>query len=172
MDGIIFDDCPRRGNGDPKRSDQMKRRQENRCVYCGMPKRADGELLGLACDACQQKRWAELKLTEQQHRVIQGIANGKQDKEIADEMEISIDGVKRHIRPIAHKLAVRYNRVLLTRCYMEGQKYLTRIDCTIGHGLGSAPAAPHPVIDTPLKGTPRNGTPRKGSQPKHTARIG
>ena len=146
MDGTVFNDCPRHGDGEPKQRDQLKRRRENRCVYCGTPKPHDEEALGLACnkDECQKKRSAELKLTDKQYQVIRGIANGRQNKEIADEMGITIDGVKKHLTAIAHKLGVRCNRALLTRCYIGLQSYL----------------------DTPLKRTRRKKTPCKSIPPK------
>jgi DNA-binding NarL/FixJ family response regulator len=123
----VYNDCPRHGNGEPKRPDQLKRRQENRCVYCGTSKSESLDLLGPACSNkdCQEKRWAESKLTDKQECVIKGIFDGWQDKEIADKIHVkTVDGVRPHKRAIAKKFGVRCDRVLLARCYMERQRYM------------------------------------------------
>jgi DNA-binding CsgD family transcriptional regulator len=151
MDGIVFDDCPRHSNGDPKVVAQRDRYDRKLCVYCAAPLSAD--LLGPACaqNVCQAKRWSEVKLTEKQEHVFQGIFQGKQDKQIADEMEnkISVHRVKEHIRAIAGKLGVQYNRTLLARCY-----------CDRRENLKSQAATPSPRERTLLQGTPRTRTAR------------
>lgn len=148
MDGNIFDDCPRYGNGEPKWPDQLKRWQENRCVYCGTPRAAAVDMLGPACttDECQAKRWAESNLTEGQECVFQGNWEGKEEKEIADEMKLSPKSkrVKELKKAIAKKLWVRCDRVFLARCYGERRYYFERSK-----------------VDSPLKGSPLKRTPQK-----------
>jgi DNA-binding CsgD family transcriptional regulator len=162
----IYNDCLRRGNGEPKRSDQLKRRHENRCVYCGTRLPEDQGLLGIACNEqeCQDKRWAEFGLTDKQELVFHRNWEAKTEKEIADELGHSIKSknkaLKQHKQAIAKKLWVRCDRVLLARCYGERLDHMNRRNA-----------------HTTPKGTPQNGTPRMGSpskciSPKRTARSG
>jgi hypothetical protein len=132
MEPIVFDDCPRHGNGDPKRPAQVKRRQENCCVYCETRKSEHG-MLGLACNAkeCQQKRWSESKLTARQDCVMQGVLDGMKDLQVAEKLRIfadretmSVESVKQHKRAIAKKFDVPCDRVLLARCYMEWKTFI------------------------------------------------
>lgn len=145
-----YNDCPRHSNGDPKSLDQRDRYVRHLCVYCAAPASAD--LLGPACDhnECQGKRWAEFKLTERQELVFQGLFQAKPDKQIHDEMNISVHRVKEHIRAIAGKLGVQYNRSLLVRCFSERREYLR-----------SQAATP-----SPREGTPHQGSPRRRTSPK------
>jgi hypothetical protein len=121
MEEIIYNDCPRHGNGDPKRPGQLKRRQENRCVYCGTLLPKDRDLLGVACDkhVCQDKRWAELRLSDKQELVFRRNWEAKSEDEIAYEMELSLKSkrLKQIKQAIAKKLWVRCDRVHLARCY-------------------------------------------------------
>jgi|SRR5579862_857592 len=143
MDAIIYKNCPRHGSGEPKRPDQLKRRLENCCVYCGTRK-SRGDILGPACNnnECQEKRIAELKLTDNQRCVMDGIFDGLTDNEIATEMKITIDGVKKHVGAIAHKFGVRYNRALLARCYAELQTFLKPKIVTTEAAKPTEPEAP------------------------------
>lgn len=133
MDDVVYHDCPRRGNEDPQRPDQLKRWKEGCCIYCGAPMSVDRVILGPACNKkeCQKKRWAEFKLTEGQECVFRGNWEGKEEKEIADEMKLSSKSkrVKQLKKGIAKKLWVRCDRVLLARCYGERRSYTeTRVD--------------------------------------------
>jgi DNA-binding NarL/FixJ family response regulator len=150
MDAIIFNDCPRHSNRDIKRLEQRDRYSQDLCVYCAAPRSAN--LLGPACaqNECQVKRWAELKLTERQEQVFQGIFLGKHYRQIAAEMGISEDRVKEHSRTIAEKLYVQYSRTFLVRCFCERREHLK-----------SQPATPSPRNRTPRQGTPQKRTSSK-----------
>jgi len=150
MDGTVFHNCPKHSNGDPKILVQRDRYDQHLCVYCAACLSAD--LLGPACDqnVCQAKRWAEVKLTERQEQVFQGIFQGKPDKQIADEMGISVHRVKEHIRAIAGKLGVRYNRTFLARSFCDRREHLK-----------SQAPTPSPRMRTPLQAAPRKRSTRK-----------
>lgn len=47
------------------------------------------------------------KLTRREQEIIQILISGKLDKEIADELDISLDTVKKHNKSIYKKLKVR-----------------------------------------------------------------
>jgi hypothetical protein len=169
MDDNIYNDCPKRGNGDPKQSDQLRRRREDRCVYCGMVLPNDRVLLGAACDKqeCQDKRWAEFKLTDKQERVFRRNWEAKPEKEISYEMGLSLRSkrLEQIKQAIAKKLWVPCDRVLLARCYGERLDYVNRRN-----------AVNPPKGDTPPKGTPpeaplQKETPGKGNPPTNTART-
>jgi hypothetical protein len=153
MNNIIYGDCPRHGNGDPKNLDQLQRWRGERCVYCGKPK---PNRLGPACNTntCQDKRWRAGKPTEKQEAILRGIFEGKLDKEISSEIGRKIDTVKEHSKLIAKKFWVRRDRVLLARCYTEFQEYVNRKKAS----------------DPLTSGSP-TGIPRKKNPPKRTALV-
>jgi hypothetical protein len=157
----VYDGCARRGNGEPKVQDQLKRWQENRCVYCGTPFATERRLLGVACDKleCQDKRWGEFNPTPAQELVFRRTWEAKAEKEIAYEMQLSPKSkrLKQLKQATAKKLWVRCDRVLLARCYGERLDHANRRNSHT------------PPEDTPPKSTPQKGTARVGTL--HKSRL-
>lgn len=87
------------------------------------PRSEGGEL------PCDRQLWLaiaeELGLTSQQQRIVELILRGRQDKEIAETMEISIPTVRTHLTRIYSRVEVSDRLELILRVFAMAQERCT-----------------------------------------------
>jgi ATP/maltotriose-dependent transcriptional regulator MalT len=74
----------------------------------------------LAQTQSQRRQLPEVRLTRREHEVLQLLANGYRNGEIAYQLGVALDTVKRHVANICKKFHVRGRRVAIQRAYEYG----------------------------------------------------
>jgi DNA-binding NarL/FixJ family response regulator len=89
-------------------------------------RKRSGDLPSLPLDQTTWKLIArDLLLSDQQTRIVELILRGRQDKEIADELKLSINTVRTYLKRIFDHAEVKDRMLLVLKIFAMAQKLAT-----------------------------------------------